>query len=139
MDPLIDEVVEYAQKVQQKNPEQFISDIEELPHGFDLKLSIKSMKTSIQSYLTGRYAFIVKTSKKLMGKNPNTGGDLFRTYVLLRYIPFHTNDIIRMKNTTYLVKKIQANRIILEDIDNNTLNIHNFEYFEKNLIEHMEV
>lgn len=139
LDPLIDEVVEYAQKIQKKNPEQFISDIEELPHGFDLKLSIKSMKTSIQSYLTGRYAFIVKTSKKLMGKNPNTGGDLYRTYVLLRYIPFHTNNIVRIKNTTYLVKKIQANRIILEDMDNHTLHTHNFEYFEKNLIEHMEV
>ena len=97
------------------------------------------MKTSIQSYLTGRYAFIVKTSKKLMGKNPNTGGDLYRTYVLLRYIPFHTNNIIRIKNITYLVKKIQENRIILEDMDNHTLHTHNFDYFEKNLIDHMEV
>jgi NMD protein affecting ribosome stability and mRNA decay len=139
LDSLIDEVVEHAQKIQLKNPEQFISDIEELPQGFDLKLSIKSMMTSIQSYLTSRYAFIVKTSKKLMGKNPNTGGDLYRTYVLLRYIPFQVNNVIRIQNKAYSVKKIQANRIILEDMDSHVLKTHNFDYFEKKLIERLDV
>lgn len=139
LDSLIDEVIEHAQKIQQKYPEQFISDIEELPQGFDLKLSIKSMMTSIQSYLTSRYAFIVKTSKKLMGKNPNTGGDLYRTYVLLRYIPFQVNKIIRIQNKAYSVKKIQANRIILEDMESHDLKTHNFDYFEKKLIERLDV
>ncbi|TFG14074.1 MAG: hypothetical protein EU535_03910 [Promethearchaeota archaeon] len=139
LNSLVDEVVALAKKIQQKNPEQFISDIEEVPLGFDLKLSIKSMMTSIQSHLTNRYAFIVKTSKKLMGKNPNTGGDLYRTYVLLRYIPLQANDVIRIKNTTYRVKKIQANRIVLENMDTLALHTHNFEYFEKNLVERMDV
>ena len=139
LDPLVDEVVALARKTQQKNPEQFISDIEELPHGFDLMLSIKSMMTSIQSYLTSRYAFIVKTSKKLMGKNPNTGGDLYRTYVLLRYIPFQVNNTIRIQNVTYTIKKIQANRIILEDVETHVVKTHNFDYFEKKLIELMDV
>ncbi len=139
LNSLVDEVIALAKKIQQQNPEQFISDIEEVPLGFDLKLSIKSMMTSIQSHMTSRYAFIVKTSKKLMGKNPNTGGDLYRTYVLLRYIPLQANDVIRIKNTTYKVKKIQANRIVLENMDTHTLHTHNFEYFEKNLIERMDV
>ena len=139
LDSLIDEVIAYAAKIQQKNPEQFISDIEELPQGFDLKLSIKSIMTSIQSYLTSRYAFIVKSSKKLMGRNPNTGGDLYRTYILLRYIPFHVNSIIRIKNDTFIVKKIQANRIILENMDNHVLHTRNFNFFEKKLIELKDV
>lgn len=138
LDPLIDEVIAHTSRIQQKHPEQFISDIDELSNGFDLKLSNKSIMASIQSLLTSKYSFIIKTSKKLMGKNPNTGGDLYRTYILLRYLPFHVDDVLRIKNDTYIIKKITANRIQLENLNDNSLKIRNLEFFEKKLIHILE-
>jgi NMD protein affecting ribosome stability and mRNA decay len=137
--PLLDDVESYVIKIQLKHPDQFISDIDEQSHGFDLKLSNKSVLASIQSYLINKYSFIIKTSKKLMGKNPNTGGDLYRTYLLLRYIPFQEGDVIGIKNDTFIVKKITANRIQLKNLKSNSFITRNFEYFEKNLIELKEV
>jgi nonsense-mediated mRNA decay protein 3 len=136
--PIVEEIIDFAEKIHQKDAEQFISDIEEHSHGFDLKLSIKSIMTSIQSFLINRYAFIVKYSKKLMGKNPNTGGDLYRSYILLRYIPFQVDSRIRIQNDIFTIKKIQSNRIILEDINTNNQETRNFEFFEKKLIEFID-
>ena len=138
LNPIIDEIILYASNIQEKQPEQFLSDIEEFQQGFDLKLSSKSMMNSIQAYLTGKYSFIIKNSKKLMGKNPNTGGDLYRSYMLLRLIPFQMNSCIRIRNTQFIVKSIHSNRIILENMDTKSLQTRTFEFFEKNLIEILE-
>jgi len=115
------------------------SDIEEVNQGFNLKLSNRAIMNSIQSFLSSKYSFIIKNSKKLIGKNPNTGGDLYRSYLLLRLIPFQVNSYIQIKNVKYLVKKIHANRIILENFNTKMQRTRNFEFFEKNLVELLEV
>ena len=138
LNPLLDEVESHVVTIQRNHPEQFISDIDEQSHGYDLKLSSRSISSSIQSYLTSKYSFIIKTSKKLMGRNPNTGGELYRSYILLRYIPLQTGDIIRIKDDSYRVNKVTTNRIQLENLRSNSVKTRNFEYFDKNLIEIME-
>ena len=138
LNPLLNEIIEYSSNIQKTNPDQFISDIDEFSHGFDLKLSNKAIMNSILSFLTKKYAIIVRTSKKLMGKNPKTGGDLYRTYLLLRYLPFSINSQIRIKNDYYFIKKINPNRILLENIANHRQQTRNFDFFEKKLIEIIE-
>jgi len=136
--PLIQEVIAHVSNIQQRHPDQYISDIEDVSQGFDLKLSNKAVMGAIQSFLTNKYPFIIKSSKKLMGKNSSTGGDLYRTYILLRLIPFHAFSVIRIKNDTYIVKKIYANRIQLENLSTHNNQTHNFDFFERFLIEILE-
>ncbi|MBN2154973.1 MAG: hypothetical protein JW776_02895 [Candidatus Lokiarchaeota archaeon] len=139
LEPLLTEIIDFTEAIQSKNPDQFISDIDTFSHGFDLKLSNKAMMNAITSYLLHKYPFIVKTSKKLMGKNPTTGGNLYRSYVLLRYLPFRTNTQIRIKNNYYSIQKIHSNQITLENIIDHKQQTRKFDYFEKKLIERTEV
>ena len=45
-----------------------------------------------------------------MGKNAETGGDLYRHYVLLRKLPVSKGDHVEIEGISYVIKNITKNQ-----------------------------
>ena len=68
-------------------PKNFFSKIEKTPNGFDLKLSTNTMLRIVSQKLNKKYCFQMKRSTKLIKRDPETGQDLYRQHLLLKFIP----------------------------------------------------
>ncbi len=117
-----------------QKPDQFITDIKKLKNGFDLYLSHKTLLGKIRTFAESLNNFIVKSSKTLVGRNPQTGGDLYRTTLLLRILPLKIDDKIDFKNNIYKIKKINNKNVYLEDYYSKKIIQKKFEAFENKTI-----
>ena len=134
-DPKLDEIYEECQIIEShlrfNSPKQFISKKEDCPHGFDLKLSTNSMLKLLSNRLRARYNFLMKLTKKLIGVNPENGGELYRHYALLKLVPVEKNDLVEIDGQKYWVKKVAKNKIGLQEFGNTKNHQVNFSIFEK--------
>jgi nonsense-mediated mRNA decay protein 3 len=131
LDIILNEIKMYTEKINRDNPSYNIVDIIETNNGYDLKLSNISILKKIHSYIESRYNFIVKKSKTLVGVNSNTGGNLYRTCLLLRTLPVIVGDQILYKNEKYIVKRISQKNVHLENLKNKQSVFKKFKFFEK--------
>ena len=92
----------------------FISKIDNVTNGFDLKVSTNAMARVFIARLRKKYHFEIKISKKLIGVDSEKGSDLYRLSTLLRLIPVDKNDLILFEGIKYYVKSISKNRISLQ-------------------------
>lgn len=131
---IIEEVLEdlqrYMKLLWEEHNDLIITEIVKQVNGYDLHLSNKALLKKIETYLSERYYFIKKLSKTLVGRNSQTGGDLYRPYLLIKIIPIKEGDAFRLKETTLIIKKIFSKTVQIENQQSGDLKTENFDFFE---------
>ncbi|MFW9881466.1 MAG: NMD3-related protein [Candidatus Thorarchaeota archaeon] len=122
------EINEYVESLFEKNPKQYISKIEDQKYGVDLYLSTNEVMNYITKFLKSNYYFLLKKTKKLVGRDRQKGKNIYRLKTLIKFLPVGINDVILVNNETYSVENITKNKIILRS-ENNTKLIKDYSYF----------
>ncbi len=129
------EIVETCPQIEEeekfRDPKNFFSKIEKTPNGFDLKLSTNTMLRIVSQKLNKKYCFQMKRSTKLIKRDPETGQDLYRQHLLLKFIPVIRDDIIRIESERYRVTHIFNNRVFLVKPATQELSTVPYTIFEK--------
>ena len=112
----------------EKDPRQYISKILEQKYGVDLYLSTNELMNHIISYLRGKYKFLVKRSKKLVGRDIQRGKNIYRLKTLIKFLPIKKGDVLIIKSSKYRVEAISNKRVVLRAEDGSKL-IKNYSYF----------
>ncbi|MFW9897570.1 MAG: hypothetical protein ACFFD7_17325, partial [Candidatus Thorarchaeota archaeon] len=82
----------------------------------------------IIKFLKSRYHFLMKRTKKLVGRDNQKGKNLYRLKTLVKFLPFSLNDKIVINNVEYYVESITKSKIILKNKTNDRL-IKDYSYF----------
>jgi nonsense-mediated mRNA decay protein 3 len=125
---VLEDVNKFAESKFQKNHRFYISKIEDQKYGVDLYLSTTELMNYIVKFLKSRYNFILKRTKKLVGRDNQRGKNLYRFKTLVKFLPVGVNDVILINNQNYLVENITKNKVILRGDKNNKL-IKDYIYF----------
>ncbi|MFX1275166.1 MAG: NMD3-related protein [Promethearchaeota archaeon] len=129
---LIKEVLDYIYKsVEDKfdtDHRQYITKTVDAKYGIDLYLSTNELLNYIIRILKGKYHFLLKRSKKLVGRDSQRGKNIYRQKVLLKFLPFNRNDEILIDDDEFIVENISKNKIILRNKNGSKL-IKTYEYF----------
>lgn len=129
---LIKEVLEKVQNQVEKlfdnNHRQYITKIIDQKFGVDLYLSTNELINHIIKNLRGHYNFLLKRTKKLVGRDTQKGRNIYRLKALIKFLPFAKNDVILMDSNEYIVENIGKNRIILRSKFGAKL-VKNYSYF----------
>ncbi|MHA1339896.1 MAG: NMD3-related protein [Promethearchaeota archaeon] len=119
IESVLEEIKNAINQLHEENPEFFISDIRKIGNGYDIFISKKALLRKIKVIIENKYPIIFKFSKKLIGKDPNTGGDLYRPYLLIKYFPIKVGDIIQKQNKKYIIKKVLSKSIYISELNSN--------------------
>ncbi len=128
LNDIINEVYDFVEKSFQKDEKHYISKMEDQKNGIDLYLSSNEIMNHIISYLRGKYNFLLKRSKRLVGRDIQRGKNLYRLKSLIRFLPIEKRDIIRIKDEDFQVENITKNRVILKNESGIKL-IKDYSYF----------
>ena len=131
METILEYAQELARKTQLENASHYISAVDVVQNGFDLKLSSQKLLKDLSNSLKKRYNFDFKISKKLMGVDSENGSDLYRFNVSLKLIPVEKNDIFSMDQMQYKVEKVIDNKILARNLTKDNIEQINFENFSK--------
>lgn len=124
----LDDIHEFVEKLFEKDNKQYISKIEDQKNGVDLFLSTNELMNHIISHLKTKFYFVLKRSKKLMGRDIQRSKNLYRLKTLIKFLPIEKKDRILIDNSEYIVENITKNKIILRSENSNKL-IKDFSYF----------
>lgn len=124
----LDSIQTYVEKLFQRDNKQYISKIVDQKYGLDLMLSTNELLNHLISHLRNKYHFILKRTKKLVGRDIQKGKNIYRLKSLIRFLPFRKNDIIEIDNHKYIIENITKNKIVLKSDDNQKL-VKNFSFF----------
>ncbi len=125
---VLDEVNDYAEKLFEKNHKQYISKIEDQKFGVDLYLSTNELMNYLIKFLKSKYYFLLKRTKKLVGRDSQKGRNLYRLKALIKFLPVRIKDVIFIGDQDYYVENITKNKVILRG-ENNTKLIKDYTYF----------
>lgn len=128
LEEILTECLKIEEKENFKNLANFISKVDNVTNGFDLKVSTSAMARVLIARLRKKYHFEIKISKKLIGVDSEKGSDLYRLSTLLRLIPVDKNDLILFEGIKYYVRSISKNRISLQIVSGGK--IKNIKYSE---------
>jgi len=118
---VLEDIQNYAEKLFEEDEKDYISKIQNEKFGVDLYLSTNELMNHIISLLKSKYHFILKRSKKLIGRDIQKGKNLYRLKALIKLLPIHKNDIILIGNQEFSVEAITKNKVILRREDNSKL------------------
>lgn len=107
---------------------QYISKIVDQKNGLDLYLSTNELMNHIISYLKSRYHFLLKRSKKLVGRDTQRGKGIYRLKALIKFLPIKKKDIVEINNQKFTVEKIIKNKVIMKSKNNEKL-VKDFVFF----------
>lgn len=130
IEEVLEDIKKYMKTLWDEHNDLFITEIIKQVNGYDLHLSNKALLRKIETYLSERYYFIKKLSKTLIGRNSQTGGDLYRPYLLIKFIPIKEGDIFQVKETAFIIKKIFSKNVQIENQQSGVLMTKNFDFFE---------
>ena len=132
---VLDSIHTFVEKLFERDKKQYISKIIDQKYGVDLLLSSNELLNHIISFLRPKYHFLLKRTKKLVGRDIQKGKNLFRLKALVKFLPFKKNDTIKIENSKFVVDSITKNKIVLRSEDNSKL-VKNFSFFfnDKNFI-----
>ncbi|MFX0000858.1 MAG: NMD3-related protein [Candidatus Hodarchaeota archaeon] len=125
---VLDEIHEYVENLFEKDQKQYISKIEDQKLGVDLYLSSNELMNYIIKLLKSRYHFLLKRSKRLVGRDSQKGKNLYRLKALIKFLPVKNKDIIIIADQEYGVENITKNKVILRG-ENNTKLIKDYSFF----------
>ncbi|TXT66533.1 MAG: NMD3 family protein [Promethearchaeota archaeon] len=125
---VLKEVHQYVESLFEKDPKHYISKIVDQKYGVDLYLSSNELMNYIISYLRGKYSFLQKNSKKLVGRDNQRGKNIYRLKTLVKFLPFRKNDILLIQNEKYRVDAIFKNKVVLKKTNGEKITKY-FNYF----------
>jgi RIO kinase 1 len=142
---VLDDISRLVESLFSKDNKQYIAKMEDQPLGVDLYLSTNELLNRIISHIRAKYHFILKRTKKLVGRDSQRGRNLYRLKALVKFLPFKRNEFIYINNIRYYVESLTKNKVILRD-EKQTKLVKNFPYFFEDRItikkvtedEHME-
>ncbi len=111
-----------------KDNKQYIAKMEDQTLGVDLYLSTNELMNRIISHIRSKFYYILKRTKKLVGRDSQKGRNLYRLKALIKFLPFKKNDYILINNSRYFVESVTKNKVILKD-KKHTKIVKNFSYF----------
>jgi NMD protein affecting ribosome stability and mRNA decay len=106
----------------------YISKIEDQKYGVDLYLSTNELMNHIIKFLKSKHHFLLKRTKKLVGRDNQKGKNLYRLKALIKFLPIAHNDTVLIDNQDFIVENITRNKIILKGKNNIKL-IKDYSYF----------
>lgn len=125
---VLDRTHSYVEKLFEKDPRQYITKIEDQKNGVDLYLSTNELMNYIVKFLKANYHFIIKRSKKLVGRDSQKGRNLYRFKTLIKFLPLNKNDTIFIEHRQYFVDSISKSKVVLRNNQGNKL-IKDYSYF----------
>ena len=125
---VLEEINTYAEILFEKDHRHYISKIEDQKYGVDLYLSTNELMNYLIKFLKLKYYFILKRTKKLVGRDIQKGRNLYRLKTLIKFLPITNKDVIIIGDEYYNVENITKNKVILRN-ENNTKLIKNYSYF----------
>jgi len=125
---VLDNIQKYVEKLFEKDQRQYISKIEDLKFGVDLYLSTNELMNNIIKFLKSNYYFVLKRSKKLVGRDSQKGKNLYRLKSLIKFLPVEKNDVILVEDSKFIVESLSKNKVILRSEQGMKL-IKNYTYF----------
>ncbi|MHA2008666.1 MAG: NMD3-related protein [Promethearchaeota archaeon] len=134
IDKVLKEIHEFTENLFEKDHRQYISKIEDQKYGVDLYLSTNEIMNQLVKFLKGNYHFLVKRTKKLVGRDKQKGKNLYRLKSLVKFLPVGNNDVILIDNQDFIVESIKKDKIILKSKDNIRLIKDYSFFFNENII-----
>ena len=128
IDTVLDQISKYNKSLFEKDRRQYISQIEDQKNGVDLYLGTKELLNHLIKFLKAKYHFILKKTKKLVGRDNQKGKNLFRTTALIKFLPISKNDLLLIDKKEYLVENITRSKVVLRSKDSIKL-IKEYSYF----------
>jgi nonsense-mediated mRNA decay protein 3 len=128
MTKILDEINRFTEEIFEKNHKHYISKIEDQKYGVDLYLSSNELMNYIIKFLKSKYFFILKRTKKMVGRDSQKGKNLYRFKALIKLLPVGIKDLIIIEDQNYRVENITKNKVILRS-ENNAKLIKDFTYF----------
>jgi len=82
----------------------------------------------IISHIKAKHHFILKRTKKLVGRDSQKGRNIYRLKSLIKFLPFRKNEYILINDSKYLIESLTKNRVMLRD-EKQTKLVKNFSFF----------
>ncbi|MFX1574654.1 MAG: NMD3-related protein [Promethearchaeota archaeon] len=135
---ILNEINNFVNKLFEKDPRQYISKFIDQKYGIDLYLSTNELMNSIIKFLKSKYHFLIKRTKKLIGRDSQKGKNLYRLKASIKILPINVNDKIIIGEEYYNVENITKKKIILRSKDDRKLiKDYNF-FFSENIMKRKE-
>lgn len=136
---VLDDISLLVENLFSRDDKQYIAKIEDQPLGVDLYLSTNELMNRIISHIKAKHHFILKRTKKLVGRDSQKGRNIYRLKALIKFLPFKKNEYILINNSKYLIENLTKNRVMLRD-EKQAKHVKNFSFFfdDKNLIKKIE-
>ncbi|NHJ21789.1 MAG: hypothetical protein EAX91_12655 [Candidatus Lokiarchaeota archaeon] len=124
----LDDISLFVENLFSKDDKQYIAKVEDQNLGVDLYLSTNELLNHIISHIKSKFFFILKRTKKLVGRDIQRGRNIYRLKALMKFLPFNKNEYILINDSKYFVENLTKNKVILRD-EKLTKNVKNFSYF----------
>lgn len=126
---ILNDIQKYTEKLFDKDPRHFISQIKNQKYGVDLYLSTHELMNYLISFLNSKYHFMLKRSKKLVGRDNQKGKNIYRLKTLIKLLPINKGDMLLInERKKYLIETILKNKVILKDMKGEKIS-KDFQYF----------
>jgi NMD protein affecting ribosome stability and mRNA decay len=97
-------------------------------NGVDLYLSTNELMNHLVKFLKSNYHFLLKRTKKLVGRDRQKGKNVYRLKTLIKFLPISIHDVVEIDGQEYTITGITKNKVVLKNKYNNKL-IKNYSYF----------
>lgn len=125
---VLEEISILVENLFSRDEKQYIAKIEDQPLGVDLYLSTNELMNRIISHIKAKHHFILKRTKKLVGRDSQKGRNIYRLKSLIKFLPFRKNEYILINDSKYLIESLTKNRVMLRD-EKQTKLVKNFSFF----------
>ena len=132
---ILEEINNFAENLFKKDQRQYISRVEDQKYGVDLYLSTNEIMNHIVKFLRSHYHFLLKRTKKLVGRDNQKGKNLYRLKTSIKFLPVSLNDTVLIDEEYYIVESITKSKIILRSKINTKL-IKDYSYFFNEKVYH---
>ena len=132
---ILEEIYNFSENLFKKDQRQYITKIEDQKYGVDLYLSTNEIMNHIIKFLRSHYHFLLKRTKKLVGRDNQRGKNLYRLKASVKFLPVALNDRLLINDEDYFVESITKSKIILRSKTNTKL-IKDYSYFFNEKIYH---
>ena len=125
---VLDSIHNYVENLFEKDARHYITKLEDQKYGVDLYLSTNELMNYIVKLLNANYRFIIKRSKKLVGRDSQKGRNLYRLKTLIKFLPVNKNDKIFIEDREYYIENISKTKVIMRNNEGAKL-IKDYSYF----------
>ena len=110
---VLDKIQNHVEKRFESDHRQYITKIVDQKFGIDLYLSTNELMNFIIKILRNDYNFMLKRTKKLVGRDSQKGRNIYRQKALIKFLPFSKDNTILLDDVEYKIDNIGKNRITL--------------------------